>query len=529
MADTRKDTRAPISLKVRFKSASLDEFIEQYSIDVSRGGMFIKSKTPLEIGTLLKFELQLKDESRLIQGVGRVVWTREPIDAVDPAQPPGMGIKFIKMADESREVVDQVVSARGEGPSSFERGSSDPTRPGKLPSNQPAPYSDPAPLSLTRDEDVDEPTNVRHASEFLALALARAGANPQTSDEARQSADASNLRALEREESDASEQDYGGTGYAASQPPEPSVSSKFQLEPEPRASEREDTAQRIKTGRDVSTPPPVTSEAPFASSPGVASSVPQSHVSPKYPSSALPMPPTTGSSASRLYVGIGVFVLVGIGVFLAAGGLKLFQGKPHAVQPANPKGAVTPVKPQAQVQPVEVTVESVPPGAQLAINGEVKGVTPLKASLPPGEHTATFTLSGHKVEQAKLTVTPKMVPVNIELKRLEYELEVETTPPQAEASVGEVKIETPGALKLGVLEKDVTLRIFKRGFFSKVIPIKLTDFVANDHALTAKQVVELKVLKSSSSSSSRSKPPAAEPAAAPAAAPTPVPAPPAAP
>ena len=39
MADTRKDKRAPISLKVRFKSATLDEFIEQYSGDISRGEM----------------------------------------------------------------------------------------------------------------------------------------------------------------------------------------------------------------------------------------------------------------------------------------------------------------------------------------------------------------------------------------------------------------------------------------------------------------------------------------------------------
>src|SRR5690606_37793491 len=52
MADTRKDKRAPISLKVRFKSATLDEFIEQYSADISRGGIFIKSKSPMSVGTL---------------------------------------------------------------------------------------------------------------------------------------------------------------------------------------------------------------------------------------------------------------------------------------------------------------------------------------------------------------------------------------------------------------------------------------------------------------------------------------------
>ena len=44
MADTRKDRRAPVSLKVRFKSATVDEFIEHYCKDVSKGGIFINSK-----------------------------------------------------------------------------------------------------------------------------------------------------------------------------------------------------------------------------------------------------------------------------------------------------------------------------------------------------------------------------------------------------------------------------------------------------------------------------------------------------
>ena len=63
MADMRKDRRAPASLKVKYKSATVDHFIEQFGTDVSTGGMFIKTKTPLDIGALLKLELQLSDAS----------------------------------------------------------------------------------------------------------------------------------------------------------------------------------------------------------------------------------------------------------------------------------------------------------------------------------------------------------------------------------------------------------------------------------------------------------------------------------
>jgi len=186
MADTRKDKRAPISLKVRFKSATLDEFIEQYSVDISRGGIFIKSKTPMSVGTLLKFEFQLKDESRLIHGVGRVVWKREPADGDDP---PGMGIKFIKMDPESRALVEQMVQKRGDKPGRFEEGQDggkpDPTAGGFFPSTTPE-------SELPAPEDR---TQVRHASEFLASALAEGDA-----DSAKQEAEAKAEEARKRTE-----------------------------------------------------------------------------------------------------------------------------------------------------------------------------------------------------------------------------------------------------------------------------------------------------------------------------------------
>jgi len=109
--DTRRDKRTPIALKVRFKSATVSEFIDHYSSDISKGGIFIKSKSPMPVGTLLKFEFQLRDNSPLIQGVGRVVWKRED-NNTRPDLPPGMGIKFIKMDERSRQIVNRIVSGR---------------------------------------------------------------------------------------------------------------------------------------------------------------------------------------------------------------------------------------------------------------------------------------------------------------------------------------------------------------------------------------------------------------------------------
>lgn len=169
MADARKDKRTLLSLKIRYKSATLEDFIERYSSDISQGGVFIKAKKPLDVGTLLKFEFLLQDQSSLIHGVGRVVWRREPADA-DADNPAGMGIKFIKMDPQSRSLVQRICEGR-DAPGVFEQGSQPPAREPSL-----TPIATPVP---------DDRTKVRHVSEFLASAFEEGGAAEETTNEAR--------------------------------------------------------------------------------------------------------------------------------------------------------------------------------------------------------------------------------------------------------------------------------------------------------------------------------------------------------
>ena len=174
MADARKDKRTLLSLKIRYKSNTLEDFIERYSNDISSGGVFIKAKKPLAVGTLLKFEFMLQDQSRLIHGVGRVVWRRDDAEA-DEQNPAGMGIKFIKMNPESRAVVKRIAEER-DHPGVFEQGKEG-TR------VAPALVSDPG------EFEEDDRTKVRHVSEFLASALEEGGAAEASKREAQAGAE----------------------------------------------------------------------------------------------------------------------------------------------------------------------------------------------------------------------------------------------------------------------------------------------------------------------------------------------------
>jgi len=174
MADARKDKRTLLSLKIRYKSATLEDFIERYSSDISRGGVFIKAKKPLAVGTLLKFEFILQDQSTLIHGVGRVVWRRDEAET-DANNPSGMGIKFIKMDPESRSVVQRIAEDRGQ-PGVFDHGKEGVRRAPELASD-------------AGDLAEADRTKVRHVSEFLASALEEGGAGDVAKREAQAGAE----------------------------------------------------------------------------------------------------------------------------------------------------------------------------------------------------------------------------------------------------------------------------------------------------------------------------------------------------
>src|SRR5262245_48520877 len=141
--------RAPVTLKIKFKSENLAQFIERYSVDVSRGGIFIRTKDPLPVGTPLTFEFQLQDNSPLVSGEGTVVWIREH-DPNRQGVAPGMGVRFDKLSPESQSVLERILSEKERADANLRR-----------PSN-PALRAAAAPTGPRQKTD-DEPTVVRQA------------------------------------------------------------------------------------------------------------------------------------------------------------------------------------------------------------------------------------------------------------------------------------------------------------------------------------------------------------------------------
>ncbi|MGH7271137.1 MAG: PilZ domain-containing protein, partial [Polyangiaceae bacterium] len=100
-----------VSLSVRYKSVTVDDFVERHALDVSARGIYVKTERPAAIGKMVELDIQIADKQTVIVGVGRVVWRREPAQAT-AERPSGIGVKFVWVDKASHEVIERMVASR---------------------------------------------------------------------------------------------------------------------------------------------------------------------------------------------------------------------------------------------------------------------------------------------------------------------------------------------------------------------------------------------------------------------------------
>ncbi len=98
-SDKRGDERVTINKEFE----SFDAFIQEYVTNISKTGAFIKSTTPLAIGTRvnLRFTVIMED-IETIEGVGEGVRVEK--------DPPGMGIVFRELSGYSKDLLAKLLT-----------------------------------------------------------------------------------------------------------------------------------------------------------------------------------------------------------------------------------------------------------------------------------------------------------------------------------------------------------------------------------------------------------------------------------
>ncbi len=105
-SDRRTEGRAAITLRVDYKR--LNTFFADYTKNISKGGTFIRTTKPLEVGTEFVFVLSFPSAEGQLRLRGEVMWVVLEGEASEE-NPAGMGIRFLFDDDAERGAVSQFV------------------------------------------------------------------------------------------------------------------------------------------------------------------------------------------------------------------------------------------------------------------------------------------------------------------------------------------------------------------------------------------------------------------------------------
>jgi uncharacterized protein (TIGR02266 family) len=99
MERRRQDER--ITINKEFES--FNSFIQEYVTNISRSGVFIKSRQPLPVGTRVNLRFTvIMDDIETIEGTGKVVRVE--------TNPPGMGVVFTSLTSYSQNLIERMLT-----------------------------------------------------------------------------------------------------------------------------------------------------------------------------------------------------------------------------------------------------------------------------------------------------------------------------------------------------------------------------------------------------------------------------------
>jgi uncharacterized protein (TIGR02266 family) len=105
--DRRATARYAARFAVRF--GTVDEFKREYAINISAGGVFIRTEAPPEMNSVIDVVLELPDGDP-VEVKALVVHRVSPEEAAGLQVEPGVGVQFVEGDDRFRERIDKYVA-----------------------------------------------------------------------------------------------------------------------------------------------------------------------------------------------------------------------------------------------------------------------------------------------------------------------------------------------------------------------------------------------------------------------------------
>lgn len=98
-----------VMLQLHVDYACKDNFVFEYTANLSQSGIFIQTEKPFNPGTQLELQFSPKENPETVICVkGEVLWINEN-DAADGSKKAGMGIKFVNVSEATRLKITSLV------------------------------------------------------------------------------------------------------------------------------------------------------------------------------------------------------------------------------------------------------------------------------------------------------------------------------------------------------------------------------------------------------------------------------------
>lgn len=104
---SREHVRYEVSIPVDCSTRQM--FVSNHVCNISKGGLFIRSDSPLPLNAEVELVLRLPGTQRSIHATGRVIWNYD-IQKGTARIVPGSGIRFVGMAPSDRAALESYLA-----------------------------------------------------------------------------------------------------------------------------------------------------------------------------------------------------------------------------------------------------------------------------------------------------------------------------------------------------------------------------------------------------------------------------------
>src|SRR5688572_28564094 len=101
----------PVVLRIKLRYDDVETMVQRFAPNVGKSGLFLPTKSIQPIGTEVKFELRLSNDTPVLVGLGRVKHAKHP-DPANPRAAFGMAIELMRVSREGREIIIRMIERR---------------------------------------------------------------------------------------------------------------------------------------------------------------------------------------------------------------------------------------------------------------------------------------------------------------------------------------------------------------------------------------------------------------------------------